>query len=149
MLDKKIIYPVSIIITILSFILTVICKEENWYHIFYHLFLLVIILLALFISMKTVFNLIMVFSAFIWALTFFDILTMVPQLLFETLVMIFSGLLLGFYEFSFKGEKAKFENIISYKKEENRKIEKNINELNSINENLLSEIKEIKKKLTF
>lgn len=149
MFNKKIIYIVSIILAILSFIFTVFCKEEYWFHIFYHLFLLIIVILALFISMKTVFNLIMIFSAFIWALTFFDILTMVPQLLFETIVMIFSGLLIGFYEFSFKGEKSKFENIISYKKEENIKLEKNINEQNSINEKLLNEIKELKKNLTF
>ncbi len=147
MYNKKLIYIIAIIIMVFSFLVTLFVPEKDFFHIFYHLFLISIIILSLFISMKTIFNIIMIFSAFIWALTFFDILTMTQQLLLETLVIIFSGILLGWYEVKFKYEKNEMELIMSYKRKENNNLQQKINEENSENEALLNEIKEYRKKL--
>lgn len=147
MFNKKLIFLIAIILMIVSFAGTVFFPEKDIHHSFFHLFLISIIMLSLFISMKTIFNIIMIFSAFIWALTFFDILLMVQQLLVETLIIIFSGVLLGWYEVNFKHEKKEVELIISYKRKENDKLQQKINEKNSENESLMNEIKEYRKKL--
>lgn len=148
MYNKKIIYIIAAIIMLISFLSTLYIPEKDFYHSFFHLFLTAVIILSLFVSMKTIFNIIMIFSAFIWALTFFDVLTMVQELLFETLIIIFSGILLGWYEINFKMEKNEIDLIISYKRKENDKLQQKINEENAENESLNNEIKELRKKLT-
>ena len=145
MYNKKFAFFAAFALMIAGVALTALLKEKSFYHVFYHLFLVAVIIFSLFLSMKDIFIILMLFSSAVWALGFFEIVTSVHELLAETAVIIMLALALGIYELKFKVEKNKSATILEYKKKEINEMTAKIAELNTANNNLTEEIRKYRK----
>ncbi|MCX8093804.1 MAG: hypothetical protein N3E50_06505 [Candidatus Goldbacteria bacterium] len=146
--NKKTIVLISFILIIISVFLTFITKENRYYHIWYHILIIPVILLSVFFSIKDIIIIIMVVSGIIWAMGFIERIVNVYQLFFETFIIIISTISLGWYELLFKKEKEQIEIVVDYKKKQIEEIKNRIENLNKESNSILDEIKKIKKELT-
>lgn len=145
MYNKNLAFAVAFSLMAAGVALTGILKEASFYHVFYHLFLVAVIIFSLFLSMKDIFIILMLFSSAVWALGFFEVVTAVHELLAETAVIILLALALGLYELKFKVEKNKASTILEYKKKEISDLAAKIAVLNSSNNAVTEEIRKFRK----
>jgi hypothetical protein len=144
MYDKKLSTIIAFVILSAAVLLSVFLRER-YYHVFYHFFVISIIILSLFLSMKDVFIILMAFSSVVWILGFFGIFAQINQLLVETAVIAGVALLLGWYEMKFKVEKGKANTILDYKKKEIGELQRKIAGIGAENNAALDEIKKFRK----
>ena len=146
--NKKSVIIISFILIFLCIVLTFITRENKFFHIWYQVLIIPIILLSVFISIKDIIIIIMVVSGIVWAMGFMEKITNIYQLFFETIIIIISTISLGWYELSFKKEKEQIDIVIDYKKKQIEEIKNRIDNLNKESNLLLEEIKIIRKELT-
>ncbi len=146
--NKKTVVIISLILIISSIFLTLLTKENKYFHIWYQILILPVILLSVFFSIKDIIIIIMVVSGVVWAMGFIEKIANVYQLFFETIIIIISTISLGWHELLYKKEKEQIEIVIDYKKKQIEGIRNKIDNLNKESNLLLDEIKKIKKQLT-
>lgn len=145
--NKKTVVIISFIFIIFSVFLTFIIKENKYFHIWYHVLIVPVILLSVFLSIKDIIIIIMVVSGIVWAMGFIEKIIFVQQLFIETIIIIISTISLGWHELIYKKEKEKIEIVVDYKKKQIEEIKNKIDNLNKGSNLLLEEIKKIKKQL--
>jgi len=147
--NKNLIFFAGLAILIVSTILAVLLPEIKFYHMPYHFFILAILLFFLYMNVRDIFILVMVFSSIIWALGIFDIIKDVNLLLFDTLTIFMVAGILGWYETTFKAEKNKFSYIITYKEKEIAEMNEKIRQARKESDLVTDEIKKIRHILNF
>ncbi|MBP7792481.1 MAG: hypothetical protein KA120_05400 [Candidatus Goldbacteria bacterium] len=146
--NKNTIIIISFILIIVSVFLTFVTNESKYFHIWYQILIIPVILLSFFLSIKDVIIIIMVVSGVVWTMGFMGKINNIYQLLFETLIIIISAISLGWNELLYKKEREKIDTVIDYKKKQIEEMKNRIDGLNKESNLLLDEIKSIKKQLT-
>jgi hypothetical protein len=146
--NKTILTAVSFIIIAAAVLLTALTPENKFFHLWYQASILAVVILSMYMGMKDIFIIVMIFSCVVWGMGFFDVIKQMHQLMIETSIVLLSGLALGFYELNYKKEKHSRDTIMNYKKGEIEGLASRISGLNKENHNLTEDLKSMRKYFT-
>ena len=146
MYNKKAVLIIAFIFMAAGSVLMAFMPETKFFHLPFHLMVISVILLSLFLSIKDIIIVVMLAASVVWWLGFLEVIKDISQLLVETIVLLLCASVLGWYEFTYRIEKSKQETIVEYKKEQVEEVNRSIAGLKYENDNILSEIKKHRKK---
>jgi hypothetical protein len=128
--------------------LTAFAPEAVYGHLFLHLFVISIVVLALFMNIKDIIIIIMVSCSIIWAMGLFEVIKDVNHLLIETVIIISVATVLGWNEIKFKSLKQQQAHIVAYKKGQVEELRKMIITVEHENNEIMEKIKTYRKNFT-
>lgn len=146
--NKSMITAVSFAVLAAAVLLTALLPEKKFFHVWYQLAVLSVIILSMYMPMKDILIIVMLSSCVVWSMGFFDVLKQMHQLMLETAVILLSCVALGWYEQNYKKEKGSQDTIISYKKGEIDGLAAKIAGLSNENHRLTEELKSMRKYFT-
>ena len=146
--NKNVLKGLSFTMIAVAVALTALLPEARFFHAWYQLAALAVIMFSMYMPVKDVFIIAMLSSCVVWGMGFFDILRQMHQLVVETAVILLSCAALAWHETNYKREKSERDTIISYKKGEIAGLEARISTLNGENHRLTEELKGMRKYFT-
>ena len=145
MSDKKTSLILSIILLAAAIALSALLPENEFMHAPFQLVVIAVILLAVHMQMKDIIIIVMLVSAVIWGLAFYEVVGQTRQLIAENAVIFAVSLVLGLYETGYREEKHRLVVVANYKKKESEDLRGEIAAMNLENHNIMEKIKEYKK----
>lgn len=120
--------------------------EKRFFHLPVFLLLLPVILLSAHLSFKEILLLTVAAFSVLFAMIYFGVINMVPQLLAETGVLIAVILMLGFREDEYSSIKERNRTVLDFKKKEVAEIKQRVMEAERENQRIIEETKALRKK---
>jgi len=145
MSDKKSVIFISVLIIIASLAMSAFLPESAAMHAPFQMIVIAVILLYIHMQMKDIIIIVMLSSAVMWGLAFYEIVIQTPQLIAENAVIFAVSFVLGIYETGYRDEKRRLTVVANYKKKEADAMKTEIAELNRENHEITEKIKEYKK----
>jgi hypothetical protein len=145
MSDKKLILVFSLLLIAIAIALTAFLPENEFMHAPFQMIVISVILLSIHMQMKDIIIIVMLVSAVIWGLAFYEVIGQTHQLIAENAIIFAVSLVLGLYETGYREEKHKLVVVANYKKKETETLRNEITALNAENHSIMEKIKEYKK----
>ena len=148
MYNRKAVLITAFLLLAAGTVLTAVLPESKLLHITFHVAVVSVILLSLYLSVKDIVITVLFVASVIWSLGFFGVLENIGQLIVETAVLLLCAAVLGWYDLSHRLEKEKQETIVEYKQGQLDELNASVNALKRDNEEIHNKIKVYRKKFT-
>ena len=144
--NKNAVYAVSFALIAVSVALSFFMPEKKYFHFPVFLLLIPVILLSAYLSFKEILLLVVASFSVLFALMYFGIIKMAPQLIAETAVLTSVVLVLGFREDEYEVKKGENKAVLEFKKKEVMEVKQRLMEAERENQRIIEETKALRKK---